>query len=74
MLSAKAGCTNVTGTAVLSAPMPTKGYAYSGVGVDVFPAGYSTKFTAIKTGTWKVVYAGSGTKATASATDAVKVK
>ncbi|MEU8239480.1 FixH family protein [Actinoplanes missouriensis] len=200
VLSAKAGCTNVTGTAVLSAPMPTEGYAYSGVGVDVFPAGheddtvastefkrvgtsstykgvfqvcgkyapgkysaqvygvaviaedkvevtnqvtktltikrpskvtlnaspepvkkgkkitakgtlkidgkvlagakvqilfkksgakayavkatvktnskgmYSKKFTATKTGTWKVVYAGSGTKATASATDAVKVK
>ncbi|MEU4691876.1 hypothetical protein [Actinoplanes sp. NPDC023714] len=35
---------------------------------------FSKKFTATKSGTWKVAYAGTGTKATASATDAVKVK
>ncbi|WP_433827701.1 hypothetical protein ACQP2E_37700 [Actinoplanes sp. CA-015351] len=34
---------------------------------------FSKKFTATKTGTWKVVYAGSGTKVAAAATDAVKV-
>ncbi|MEU4557520.1 FixH family protein [Actinoplanes sp. NPDC023936] len=37
VLSSKAGCTNVTATAVLSAPMPTEGYTFSGVGVDVTP-------------------------------------
>ncbi|MEV6341895.1 hypothetical protein [Actinoplanes sp. NPDC051851] len=34
---------------------------------------YTKKFTATKTGTWKAVYAGTATKVSASATDAVKV-
>jgi hypothetical protein len=41
VLSAKAGCSTITFTAVLSAPMPTVGYAASGVGVDLFAPGKS---------------------------------
>jgi hypothetical protein len=35
VLGAKAGCSGVTFTAVLSAPMPTDGYDFTGVGVDL---------------------------------------
>jgi hypothetical protein len=41
VLSAKAGCSNITFTAVLSAAMPTAGYDFSGVGVDLFAPGQS---------------------------------
>jgi hypothetical protein len=36
VLGSKAGCTNVTVTAALSAPMPTDGYKFSGVGTNVY--------------------------------------
>lgn len=39
VLSTKAGCTPVTVTAVLSAPMPTAEGAFSGVGVDISEPG-----------------------------------
>jgi len=42
VLGAKAGCSaSVTFTAVLSAPLPTEGYALSGVGVDLYAPGAS---------------------------------
>jgi hypothetical protein len=41
VLSAKAGCSNITFTAVLSAAMPTTGYDFSAVGVDLFAPGKS---------------------------------
>ncbi|MBB2944641.1 hypothetical protein FB565_004374 [Actinoplanes lutulentus] len=46
VLSAKAGCTNVTATATLSAPIPTEGYIYSGVGVDLVVAANTDKSVA----------------------------
>jgi hypothetical protein len=41
VLSAKAACSKITFTAVLSAAMPTDGYDFSGVGVDLFAPGKS---------------------------------
>jgi hypothetical protein len=41
VLSAKAGCSKITFTAKLSAVMPTDGYEFSGVGVDLFKPGKS---------------------------------
>jgi hypothetical protein len=41
VLSAKAACRTITFTAVLSAAMPTSGYDFSGVGVDLFAPGKS---------------------------------
>lgn len=35
VLGSKAGCANLTITAVMSAPMPTEGHVFSGVGVDL---------------------------------------
>ncbi|BCJ43436.1 hypothetical protein GCM10010168_42540 [Actinoplanes ianthinogenes] len=49
-------------------------WAYKGTAVTNAKGAFSKKFTATRTGTWKVVYAGTGTRNTASATDAVKVK
>jgi hypothetical protein len=41
VLGAKAACSKITFTAVLSAVMPTEGYEYTGVGVDLFAPGKS---------------------------------
>ncbi|GAA0562537.1 hypothetical protein GCM10010172_52200 [Paractinoplanes ferrugineus] len=41
VLSSKAGCSKVTFTAVLSAPMPTSGYLLSLVGIDLYAPGKS---------------------------------
>jgi hypothetical protein len=49
-------------------------YTYKGVATTNSKGAYSKAFTATKTGTWKVSYAGSNTRNNAAATDAVAVK
>jgi hypothetical protein len=49
-------------------------YTLKGSATTSSKGAYTKKFTATKSGTWKVVYAGTSTKNTASAADAVKVK
>ncbi|WP_328463289.1 hypothetical protein OHA21_37550 [Actinoplanes sp. NBC_00393] len=49
-------------------------WTHRGTAVTSKTGAYSKKFTATRTGTWKAVYAGAGTRTSASAADAVKVK
>ncbi|MEU4242911.1 hypothetical protein [Actinoplanes sp. NPDC026619] len=51
-----------------------KTYSLKGSTTTSSKGAFTKKFTATKSGTWKAVYAGSSTKNTVSAADAVKVK